>query len=266
MAGIGFALRKHLRKDTYLGFLTAYLLAGVIGSGPWVISIGSMLLIGTLSPIFAHVGASEGPADGPAAVSVFLATVTQLMATSLVVSGLLQHLFTRFVADRSFEKRDDLVVPNLFGALFFMTAVSGGLAALVAIFGFTGHFAYRVLLVMAFVTLCNLWVLTVVLSGMKGYRSIVLVFACGYALTVAAALLLAPFGTAGYLAGFCIGQASMLFAMLLLVVREYPSEQFVAFEFLERKRVHPELALAGFAFNLGVWADKFVFWLNPITA
>ena len=38
MAGIGFELRKLLRKDSLLGLVQAYAYAGVIGSGPWVLS------------------------------------------------------------------------------------------------------------------------------------------------------------------------------------------------------------------------------------
>ena len=34
MAGIGFELRKLLRKDTLLGLIRAYAYAGVISSGP----------------------------------------------------------------------------------------------------------------------------------------------------------------------------------------------------------------------------------------
>jgi uncharacterized membrane protein len=35
MAGIGFELRRLLRKNTLLGLVEAYAYAGVIGSGPW---------------------------------------------------------------------------------------------------------------------------------------------------------------------------------------------------------------------------------------
>jgi uncharacterized membrane protein len=258
MAGIGFELRKHLRKDTYLGFLAAYLLAGIVGSGPWVISIGSMVVIGLLGSLF-------GTGDG--GVASFLATVTQLIAWSLIASGLLQHLFTRFVADRTFEGRSEVVLPNLLGALSVTSIVAAVLAGAVALFAFpAGHGPFRILLVTAFVVLCDVWILTVVLSGMKGYRSLLVAFGAGYATTVLFAIGLARFGAAGALAGFVVGQAAMLFGMLVLVAREFPSPRVVAFEFLERRKIHPELAIAGFAFNLGVWADKIVFWVAPATS
>ena len=49
MAGIGFELRKLLRQDTLLGMMRAYAYAGVIGSGPWVLSIIGILIIGLVS-------------------------------------------------------------------------------------------------------------------------------------------------------------------------------------------------------------------------
>jgi polysaccharide biosynthesis protein PelG len=258
MAGIGFELRRHLRKESFTDLLRAYLAAGVIGSGPWIISICSMLLIGMLTQRLG-IGGSE-------VVTPFLATVTHLMATSLIVSGLVQLMFTRFVADRLFEKKESVVSPNVVGILLTTTVVSGALASLVAIFAFEGFYAFRMFLVVAFVLLCDIWVLSVFLSGMKAYGTILLFFAAGYAVTSIAALALARFGIAGYLAGFCAGHAVMLIAMLVKVLRQYPSDQLIAWDFLDRRKVFPDLAATGLLFNVAVWADKFVFWLNPVTS
>lgn len=258
MAGIGFELRRHLRKESFTDLLRAYVAAGVIGSGPWIISICSMLLIGLLTQKLG-IGGSE-------VVTPFLATVTHLMATSLIVSGLVQLMFTRFVADRLFEKKEEVVAPNVVSILIATTVVSGLLATLVAVFAFDGYYAFRVFLVVAFVLLCDIWVLSVFLSGMKAYGTILAFFAAGYAVTSIAALALSRFGIAGYLAGFCAGHAVMLFAMLVKVLRQYPSKQLIAWDFLDRKKVHVELAATGMLFNVAVWADKFVFWLNPVTS
>lgn len=258
MAGIGFELRRNLAKESLTDLLRAYLAAGIIGSGPWVISIGSMLLIGLLS--------RELRVGDPALVTPFLATITHLMATSLVFSGLVQHVFTRFVADRVYEAREDVIAPNLAGVLLLTTVAGGALSAVIAFVAFEGNAALRCFLVVAFVLLCDVWVLGVFLSGMKAYRRILVVFAVGYGVTSMAALALASFGLVGYLAGFCVGQALMLFSMLLEVLRQYPSERLLAWEFLDRRKVHGELVLTGLLFNVAVWADKVVFWQNSLTS
>lgn len=257
MAGIGFELRHHLRKETYGGILRAYVIAGIVGSGPWVISISSMLLIGFLA---------QSLRRGPELVTPFLASVTYLMAASLTLSGFLQLVFVRFVADRLFEKRPEVVAPNTMGALLVTTAVSALLGLLVTSLTFEGHVAFRVLLTATFVTLCDVWILSVLLSGVKAYRDVVTVFLLGYLLTVVVALALASFGLAGYLAGFFVGHAFVLFAMLVLVLRSYPSDRLLAFDFLERKQAFPQLALTGGLLNGAVWVDKLVFWMNPVTS
>jgi uncharacterized membrane protein len=55
-------------------------------------------------------------------------------------------------------------------------------------------------------------------------------------------------------------------AMLVLVAREYPGDGAVAFGFLDRRRVFPDLALTGVLFNAAVWIDKVLFWQNPVTS
>jgi len=81
-----------------------------------VLSILCVMLIGVLS---------IGRVVPQTLVVQYLVSVTYLMAASLVVTGPLQLLFTRFISDRLFEKRQKVVLPNLFGALMITTLVSG---------------------------------------------------------------------------------------------------------------------------------------------
>jgi uncharacterized membrane protein len=53
--------------------------------------------------------------------------------------------------------------------------------------------------------------------------------------------------------------------MLFVVSRNYPSPSFVEFDFLRPGRIHLALVFIGFFYNLGIWADKFVFWFHPFT-
>jgi len=116
MAGIGFQLRKILRRDSITSVAQAYTYAGVISSGPWILSILGILLLGfmTISDIKPSFHVSQ-----------FQTSVTYLIAVSLVLSGLLQHGFTRYIADRVYEHRDESILPNFNGALLLTTFVSG---------------------------------------------------------------------------------------------------------------------------------------------
>ena len=97
-----------LQKESLGGRGQAYAFAAIIGSGPWVLSIVAILAIGLLS---------TRPNFPSGCVDQFQVSITYLMAFSLMLTSPLQLMFTRFVADRLFERRHRLILANLFGAL-----------------------------------------------------------------------------------------------------------------------------------------------------
>jgi uncharacterized membrane protein len=257
MAGIGFELRRILKREDLQGLVGAYGLAGVLGGGPWLLSSAGILAVGT----FARHRLEE-----PTLVVQFLVTIAYLMASSLVVAGLLQFYFTRFLADRIYERRTGAILPNLLGAIALTTAISGALGAAGAAALLGGSALYRAIACASFVVLCDLWVVVVFVSSLKQLRLVLGVFAAGYASFVLASMALAGFGLEGLLAGFFIGHAVLFFSLLAVVSRELPSDRLVAFEFLDARRTFPMLAVIGLLYNLALWADKIVFWLAPSTS
>lgn len=258
MAGIGFELRKLLRKDTLVGLLQAYAFAGVIGSGPWVLSIVGILIIGLLAGI---------GAEGGEHVTQFQVTVTYIIATSLILTGGVQLAFTRYVSDRLFEKDRNIIMPNLNGLLMIVVLTASGFGLLVNLVVFPAESVlFRILALAAFVLMCAVWILTVFLSGMKQYKAIVSLFALGYTLTVGFALLLRPWGLEGLMGGFVLGHCALAAGMWLLTAFEFPCPRLTDFDFARPSRFHASLIVIGVAFNLGVWIDKFMFWFFPDTS
>jgi uncharacterized membrane protein len=258
MAGIGFELRKILKRDNLLSLIQAYTYAAVISSGPWVLSIVGILIIGVLS--YAVVVPDF-------LVVQFQVSVTYVIATSLIFTGPFQLAFTRFAADRLFEKNNDVILTNFHAVTLFVTVVGGALGLVCVVFLFpVQSVLYRLLLLSAFVIMCNIWIATIFLSGMKQYREIVWLYFFGYVLTVVAALLFRRFGLEGLMGGFVIGQGMLLTGMVILILRNYPAPQFISFEFFDRKLLYPALLSIGLLYNLGVWIDKFIFWYNADTS
>ncbi|AZD08544.1 Pellicle/biofilm biosynthesis inner membrane protein PelG, MATE family transporter [Pseudomonas chlororaphis] len=257
MAGIGFELRKILSRDSYTATLHAYVYAGLIGSGPWVLSILSVMLVGVIS---------LGLVVPEVVIRQFLITVTYLMATSLILTGGLQLFFTRFVSDRLFERKYEQILPNLVGMLLLVTLGSGVLGILLLITLFDQGLIYRLLALANFVVLCNLWLVIIFLSGMKAYNRILLVMLVGYGLMVGSAFFLRHLGMEGLLLALLLGHSSLLFLFLYDILREYRAEKLVAFDFLDRRQVFVSLLLTGLCYNLGIWIDKFIFWFNPQTS
>jgi uncharacterized membrane protein len=259
MAGIGFELRRLLRKNTLVGLIEAYAYAGIIGSGPWVFSIVGILLIGIFS-------ASVVVPDF--LVTQFQTSVTYLVASSLILTGLVQLAFTRFVSDRLFEKKKAMILPNLHGLLLVVFVVAGGLGSLALFVLLPGQsLLYRLLMLTGFALMCAVWVLTVLLSGMKRYRAIVILFAGSYALIVVAALWLRDYGLEGLLGGFVGGNLLLMLGMWVLTVRDFRLPgPLIAFDFARRDWLYPSLMAIGLLYNLAVWIDKFMFWYFPPTS
>ena len=259
MAGIGFELRKYLNDDSFSGTLKAYGFAGLISAGPWVLSILGVMLIGIVA-LSQKVGGRE--------VEQFTTSVTWIMGSSLVLSGLLQLVFTRFIADRLFEGRPELINPNLFGAMLLTTLVSGviGIALLLTVFH--ESFSYEVLMLGNFVTLNNVWIVVIFVAGLKQFKLILYSFFAGYATTVCLSILLIPYGINGLLAGLLAGHAVLLFTMLAVVIPEHPVTHgsTVRGDFMRRKQIFPVLIFIGLFYNLGIWIDKLMFWFFPGTS
>jgi polysaccharide biosynthesis protein PelG len=257
MAGIGFALRKLLVRNTYTGVLQAYAYASIIGSGPWVLSIVGILVIGVLS-MSVVVPTHD--------VARFQVSVTYLIALSIIVTGPIQIGFTRYIADLLYRRDEHRILPNVNGMLCVVTCVSGvvGLALMLAFFRGEG-IVYRLLMLAGFVLLSNIWVTTIFLSGLKQYHSILGLYVLGYGITVWSALILRPLGLDGLLLGFVLGQAVLFMGMVVLVLRAYPTGRFIDFEFAKRGAMFPSLLGVGLSFNLGIWLDKFMFWFSDAT-
>jgi polysaccharide biosynthesis protein PelG len=259
MAGIGFELRKLLEKQSYFGLMQAYVYAGIISSGPWVLSIIGILFVGFLS---------LGVVYPQVAIVQFQVSVTYLILSSLIFTGFIQLGFTRFIADSLFRKQDDLVLPNYNGMLLIVTGVSGVVGLLVLFLLFPGMgTAYRLLMLSGFVIMCAIWVTTIFLSGMKQYKEIVLLFAFGYAITVVAALALRSIGMEGLLFGFVIGHFVLLTGMVTLILRTFPLRgSSISVDFLRPGAMYTSLIWAGFLYNFAVWVDKLMFWFYPDTS
>ncbi|AEK56700.1 hypothetical protein A5904_00220 [Acidithiobacillus caldus] len=257
MAGIGFELRRILRRGSYLAMMEAYGYAGVVSSGPWLLSIFGILLLGFLA---------IGDHTARASVIQFQVSVTYLIAVSLILTGPLQLLFTRYIADMLFARQTRSVVTVLLTML--ITALVPGtifaVAALLLFFRAT-PWLYQVLMAMAFIELCGVWVLTIMGTSLKDYKALVSWYLFAYATVVALGLFLGRrFGLDGYMLAFVLGQGILLLGLGTLVIRQFPG--FVQWPEHRGLRWYWSLALVGTAFNLAVWTDKFWFWFSPATS
>lgn len=259
MAGIGFELRRLSRSDSYLGQLRAYLYAGIVGSGPWILSILAIMVLGFMS---------LGVIVPEVLISQFQTSVTWLIALSLIYSGGIQHAYTRYTADRLFEHDSGEVLPNLFGIVLLSTVPLFLLSIPFSLWLLPGtSAAYKLLMIVGLSQLNMVWILTVLLSGLKQYKWLIVIYFLGYGGAVALGMTLGRigYGLEGLLLAFVLGQAAIAIGALALVWREYPPRRLIGFDFLRGGRMKLWLLPTGIFFNAGIWIDKLLFWLWPGT-
>lgn len=258
MAGIGFELRKLMKRDNLTGFMKAYVYAAVISSGPWLLSIIGMAMIGALNLT------SLSPQRY---LLEFQVTLSYIILTSLCLTGLLQLAFTRFISDRLFVNATDEVVPLFHGALLTVTVASGliGMAAAISLFPDQSAL-YKLLGVSGLVIESNIWIAVILLSGLRQYVAIIWLFGIGYGISALAAISLRDLGLEGVLFGFVLGQLVILVGAVGLVIRNFPANRFLSLTFLTDSRLFQSLVLTGFFYNVAVWVDKLMFWHFPDTS
>ncbi|KIO49164.1 exopolysaccharide Pel transporter PelG [Nitrosospira sp. NpAV] len=257
MTSIGSEIRKILERDSYWSVLRAYGYAGLVSGGPWVLSILSIMMIGILA---VTLGVAQGE------VNAFQICVTYLMAASLIWTGGMQLMFTRFAADQTYANNKVEVLPNLFGVL--LVTMGGGFlwAAPFIFWFFEGPFAQELLLLSNFIVLSGLWITLIFLSGMKAYRRIVWTLVKGYSLGIVVALAASSWALSGLLLGVLVGHSYLLFSFLHHIVREYPGHSLLKFDFFRNRRNFYILLAVGTLYYLAIWVDKFIFWFVPVTS
>lgn len=258
MAGIGFELRKLLRGGSFFDIFRSYGYASIIGAGPWVISILGIIALDFLK--YTEIGLAVS-------IRQFQVSITYLIALSLILSSFTQHSYTRYVADRLFEKEPDRIIPNYNGVIFILLIASGVIGfSLAPIFFKQQDFYYQLLMAGSFVVLNLIWFTTNLLSGLRNHKIILFVFALGYGLTILIGYWLKRFGLDGLLTGFFIGQFVLLSGMIVPLYYYYPSNRLMEFDFLTKNRIYISLIFTSFFYNLGIWIDKFIFWFYANTS
>jgi len=251
MAGIGFELRKLLTSRSLSGAVRAYAYAGVISSGPWIISILSIIVLHSLlRPVLS--------ADQ---LSLFSATITHAYALALILTGSLQFVLTRYAADQLSAKRPENVMPSCFAALT-LTAIASAIAG-ACLFGLLTPetLVYKIGATALLIAVSCIFVVANYLSVLHRYQPIVAAFAIGYIAACTAAWFAArEYGAGLAVCGFAAGHFLLLVCLLVPLQREIGSPVLASWDFIRHFRFVPELAFCGLFYNIGIWIDKILFW------
>ena len=231
--------------------------SALLGTGNWVIAVASIFIFSVVAQRFA---------SDPNVPIIYQVYITYTVALSLIVSGPLQLMFTRYVADRLFEKETDKVLPNYFGALLLSMLLGFVVALALSFYLFQGlPYYYHAVFSFTVSVLSGLWTTNALLTGLKSYKHIAISFIFSYLLIGVLLVVSSRFGHIWTFTAFYAGQSLLLFLLIYRVIRDYTSDRLLEFEFLSRRKSYYSLALAGLFYNVGIWIDKVVFWFSPLS-
>jgi len=266
MAGIGFELKQILKEKSLLSVFKTFGYSAVLSSGPWVISMIIILGIG-LSNIYLYH--TSDPHNTMLKASV---TYVSALALSSVFTGFFQLPFTRFVADRIYQKRYYLVLPNFIGILMFIIIVALILGLLLGLFIFdTQSNLFVLLYATLFVVLSCVWMANILAASLKLYKHVIIFYLLGYLSIYICAVFFREYDVLGLLISFIIGNSILFILLFLGIIYYYPSahkenKKFIRFDmFLQNYgKFYWKLAWSGMFYNIAIWIDKVIFWFTPI--
>lgn len=258
MAGIGFELKKILKEDKLFSVLKMYGYSGMLSAGPWMISIIAILLVGFINIVSTHGGSNSFAF--PIVITYAIA-----LASSLIITGMVQLPFTRYTADLIFANREDEVLPSYFATLFVTWVVGFIIAVPMSLWAFPDQtLFFNVGVISTFLVLCSVWISNILAVSLKYYRSVLLAYFISYGLIVLGSYY---FGNSLEILMFIFlfGNSLLLIILMTLIVKSYETTYILNFGFFTDKKFFWSLGLAGLFYTLGAWADKFIFWYHPLT-
>jgi len=266
MAGIGFQLKRTLEEKTLTAMFKTFGYSAVLSSGPWVISMIIILGIGLTNIYLFHTKGTDG--------TMLKASVTYVSALALssVYTGFFQLPFTRFIADRTYEKRYYLVLPNFLGMIIVTILLGLILATILGIFIFYSQSNLFVLLyITLFIVLSCVWIANILAATLKLYKQVIWFYLLGYISIYISYIFLQQYGIIGLLISFIIGNSILFILLFLGIIIHYPSsnknnKKFVRFDMFKQNygKFYWKLAWSGMFYNVAIWIDKVIFWFSPI--
>ena len=255
MAGIGFELRRILQKETFGALARAHFLGALIVLGPFLCSVFCLAGLSVFSIGVTSLHNRQ----------VFTGAVVYIFGGSLVTTGLVQVVVTRYLADLVYKGEYDSLIRSLFPVLLVVCALLGvgGLPFIVTV---PLPALTKVTLYTLYLTIGCLWLAVVFVSSAHGHRQVVLIFMFGSVVAFGAGLLLlGRLGLDGLFLGYTAGHILMLALFIRHLVSQFGFPNRWDWGVLGYFKLFPALIFIGLLQSLGIWVDKFIFWTGELS-
>ena len=250
MAGIGFKLRSFTQEGTIEGFIKGYYNAALVASGPWVLTVVTLIAIQYLMRQTA------------ARTDLFLETIIYIYAFSLITTAPLQLVATRYLADQLDAQKLGAHIPSLVS----ITAISGVAHFLIGILFFSSvdvSWAYRFAAAALFAMVAQVWIVMAYVGAVRAFHLVSSAFVSGTIVSILSAYFLGlRLGEPGYIFGMLLGNAIIVAICVVALAREFDTTASFNFEWVRYFKEVPYLPVAGVFYYAAVWASIMIYWFT----
>lgn len=248
MAGIGFQLRRFTQEGTLRGFLKGYYNAALVASGPWVLTVVTLMVI------------QQMMRQTSTRTDLFLETVIYVYAFSLITTAPFQLVVTRFLADQLDAQKLTAHIPTLL-SVGTVSSLAHYLLGFVFFSQVEVGWAYTMISAALFAMVANVWLVMAFVGAVRAFHLIATAFSAGTLVAIVSAYLLGQaVGEPGYLLGMLLGNAIIVVVCLIALAREFDSAQSFNFEWVAYFARMPALPVAGTLYYLAIWSPIMLTW------
>lgn len=254
MAGIGFILRKLVRKHELSSYGAAFFHSMMASAGPWLITI---ITLGSFFLLSRSLTGTEQYIE-------FRVVILFNFAFSLVIAAPIANCATRYLADILYMEKYDLGS----GLMISMLVILFGLSLP---FSFIYYYFFTIMsgeekfqAILNFMMICSIWHVSIFISTLKYYKAVTLSFLIGMSLSLFSVIyLFTGASLAGLIGGFNLGLGFILASLMAIVFAEYPPYVLDVFAVLGYFKKYWEIPVGFFFYAAGLWADKWIMWFSP---
>lgn len=253
MAGIGFELRKLLKKQSLMNKIKAWTSATFVAVGPMLMSI---LLIIFIDKILELGNISMFERETIKATIMYAYVFSMINASGFIM------IISRYIADKFFIKDTTDILSSLLGVIASTLLIGGT---------FAGIFYYKspipnlqkYISYIIFIELSILYILMAYISAIKNYKMVAISFGLGTAIGVILSgiiLYIKVDIVLGILFAVSIGYFVNIMVLIYAVKKHFGVLSKNTFGFLSYIKEHYKLFLTGLFYTIAMFIHNILFW------
>ena len=219
-----------------------------ISSGPWLISIISLLFIKFMMKDIISKDLYD----------LFMATIIYTFIFSMIITSPFTNMINRYIGDKVYNKDYKDIMPTFISSLILVGSTAY-ICAFIYINQFTNLQEHQFSIAQLFTSVSVLWLVMIFIAILKNYTIINLSFIAGMGLSIVLLFNYFHNSLEELIMAFTSG---ILLTIALLVAKlkyDFKVTKLFNFEFLKKIKYYP-FFLSGLFLYLALWIDKFIYW------